>query len=106
MTETADDTDLNRLYTERAHLLALLALHYPAYIAESDRDNPGWPVLTIDTPAGQMAWHLASRDLELFPHVRRADNDEAADAYDGHTTSDKLERIRARIAQYPARVNP
>lgn len=99
MTETP--ADLNALYRDRAHILALLALHYPAHIASSDPEHPDWPVLTLETPQGQMSWHLASTDLDLFPHVRRADDDQAAAAYDGHTTDDKHARIRARVATFP-----
>jgi hypothetical protein len=93
--------DLNALYTDRGHILALLALHYSAYIAYSDRTNPLWPVLTFETPHGQMAWHIAPGDLHLFGHVRRSDDALATVAYDGHTTDEKHARIRARVASFP-----
>jgi hypothetical protein len=93
--------DLDALYTDRAHILALLALHYPAYIAYSDPGTPDWPVLTLDTPHGQMAWHIAPRDADLFGHVRRVDDAEAARAYDGHSTDTKHQRIRTRCFSFP-----
>lgn len=92
-------------YRDRAHVLALAALHYPAYIAYSDKEHPEWPVLTLETPHGQMTWHIAPSELELFPHVRHEpDAAAAAKAYDGHTTDEKQARIRARVASYPAMV--
>jgi hypothetical protein len=97
--------DLNAIYTDRGHILALLALHYSAYIAYSDRTNPEWPVLTLETPHGQMAWHIAPGDLYLFPHVRRADDAQAIVAYDGHTTEEKHARILTRVKSFPAMVN-
>lgn len=107
-TEPADavsDFDVDALYRDRAHLLALLALNYPAYIAHSDQANPNWPVLTLDLPTGQANWHLAARDLDLFPHVRREPDAElAAEAYDGHTTDQKHGRIVELVGRYPSMV--
>lgn len=96
--------EANAVYRDRAHILALLALHYPAYWAYSDAANKDWPVLTLDTPQGQMSWHIAPRDIGLFQHVRRAADDQAAAAYDGHSTEDKHDRIRARIYAFPVMV--
>lgn len=96
-----DAEQTNAVYRDRAHILALLALHYPAYVAYSDRTNPEWAVLTLDTPEGQMSWHIAPADVGLFTHVRRADDALAAEAYDGHSTEDKHDRIRARIYKFP-----
>lgn len=102
MTTTAEPEypELDAIYTDRAHILALLALHYSSYIAYSDTENTGWAVLTLDTPHGQMSWHIAERDMGLFPHVRRADATQAARAYDGHSTAEKHARIRARVASF------
>ena len=75
------------VYRERAHLLALLATHYPAHIQPSD--DPDWPVLFLSFPTGQATWHIASGDLELFTHVRT----DITDTWDGHTTDEKYERV-------------
>ena len=95
-------TGNDEVYRDRAHILALLSLHYAAYIACSDLAAPDWPVLTLSTPHGQMTWHIAPSDLELFGHVRRAGNAEAALAYDGHSTAEKHARIRARVNSFPS----
>lgn len=97
---TTDEDHLNALYTDRAHILALLALHYPSYLAYSDTANPDWPVLTLELPTGQASWHIAKADLPLFAHVRDADQAEATAAYDGHTTDEKNARIRQHTGNY------
>jgi hypothetical protein len=105
--DQATALDIDNLYRDRAHILSLLALHYPACIAHSDQANPDWPVLMLETPTGQMTWHLAARDLDLFPHVRREpDAEAAAQAYDGHTTADKHRRITDLTGRYPSMVSP
>lgn len=81
-------TGCDAVYRERAHLLALLATHYPARVWR-DEDEPQWPVLYIDLPTGQVSWHLNLSDLDLFAHV-----DSGHETWDGHTTDEKYERIR------------
>lgn len=104
ITETAapaETSAIDAVYRDRSHILALLALHYPARIAFSDPNTPTWPVLTLETPHGQMAWHIHPGELGLFGHVRRADDKLAAAAYDGHSTEEKHARIRARVESFP-----
>jgi len=80
----------DKVYRERAALVAFLAACYPAAIG-IDPVEPGWPVAYVTTPAGQMAWHISQDDLELFPHVPR--QPETAITWDGHTTEVKYERL-------------
>ncbi|MFI6909892.1 hypothetical protein ACIBKY_52130 [Nonomuraea sp. NPDC050394] len=84
------------IYRERAHLIAHLATQYPAYFAYSDPDEPDWPVIYITTPQGQLSWHIAPDDLDLFPHVPKLGVDEAP-LWDGHTTAEKYERLAAVV---------
>lgn len=44
-----------------------------------DPAEPGWPVVYIELPTGQVSWHLPA-------HER---------GWDGHTSDEKYERIRA-----------
>lgn len=83
------------VYTERAHLVAYLAAQHPAVLAYSDPDEPDWPVITVATPAGQMSWHLSPDDLDLVAHVPLVSADDPRAVWDGHTTPDKYERLRA-----------
>ncbi|MER5482954.1 hypothetical protein ABT024_07020 [Streptomyces sp. NPDC002812] len=78
-------------YRERARLVAHLASLYPSQIAYTDADTD-WPVVTIEAPTGQMSWHVAPRDVELFEHVERRNG--LVLPWDGHTTEQKYERLR------------
>lgn len=80
---------LDEVYRERAHLLALLATHYPAHI-QPDATDYHWPVLILRLPTGQCAWHISESDMDLFDHVRT----DTYEPWDGHTTYEKYERIR------------
>lgn len=43
-----------------------------------DPEQPDWPVAFIELPTGQVSWHLPRH----------------AEAWDGHTTDEKLQRVR------------
>lgn len=90
---------LNVAYRERAHLVALLAAVYPSQLRENpDPDYPDWPIVYIQTPTGQMSWHLSPADVELFPHVKFGTDAE----WDGHSTEEKYARMRHLTAQTAA----
>lgn len=86
--------ELKNVYRERAHLLAFLATITPSVIGETDPHTPGWPVLTIaGGEQGQMSWHIAPDDVELFAHVPQGEM-----AWDGHSTDEKYRRLQAMTA--------
>lgn len=74
-------------YTKRYHLL--IAAHLAALscgIASGfrlDPKEPEWPVIFFELPTGQVSWHVLQHQQ----------------AWDGHTTAQKHERIRAVIEQ-------
>ena len=78
-------------YRERAHLVAHLASQYFSAIAYNDPNEPDWPVIYIQTPAGQLSWHLSPDDLDLFDHVIRVTPESIT--WDGHTTEEKYRRL-------------
>jgi hypothetical protein len=81
--------ELAAVYRERARLVAFLAACYQSEFW-TDTSSPGWPVVAVETPTGQMSWHIAGRDMDLFEHVTlRSDEDR----YDGHTTEEKYRRL-------------
>jgi hypothetical protein len=53
----------------------------------SDPDEPDWPVLMIDTPAGQVSWHLTADEMP-------ATMPKYPGEWDGHSTPEKYERLR------------
>jgi hypothetical protein len=83
---------LDATYRERAHLVAHLAALHPSHIGHTDPAAPDWAVVTIETPAGQMTWHIAERDMDLFAHVQPTNR--ICRGWDGHTTDEKYQRMR------------
>ncbi|WP_143020280.1 hypothetical protein [Sinosporangium album] len=85
------------IYSERSALVAHLAALHPSLISYNDPEEPEWPLVYIDTPEGQLSWHIAPSDLYLFAHVPIVGNDVAV--WDGHDTPEKYRRLRALTAR-------
>jgi hypothetical protein len=93
MTETtAEPTELDSLYSERAHLVALLMKDYKGSYKE-DPEEEGWMIVYADIPTGQVSWHIAPADRHLFENLRFAPDIE----WDWHTTDAKYARVREAI---------
>lgn len=85
-------------YAERAQLLAWLAATNPAVTTPAtDIAEPGWQILYLTTPAGQLSWHIHPRDTHLFWHVEHLTAGGQRTQWDGHTTEEKYQRIRQLI---------
>jgi hypothetical protein len=82
-------TERDKAYRERAALVAYLAACHPSQWADEGSD---WPIVYVQTPAGQMSWHIARADQGLFGHVRPI-GEGPAPQWDGHTTEQKYERL-------------
>ncbi|MFI9235800.1 hypothetical protein [Streptomyces sp. NPDC053079] len=87
------EAERDAVYRERAHLIAHLAALYPSHIGHTDPHAPDWKVVIVEAPGGQLSWHIAERDLDLFEHVMPTNR--ICRGWDGHTTEEKYERIRA-----------
>lgn len=73
------DTDYERRYRAVFRAVALaLNLGMSAGV-RIDPAEPAWPVVYIELPTGQVSWHMP----------------EHPDSWDGHTTAQKHDRIRA-----------
>lgn len=60
---TKDEKKLNEVYAERNRLALTLArlahaLGHNAYFGEDRENGPDWCILFIETPAGQVSWHI------------------------------------------------
>lgn len=83
------------VYRERHHLVAHLAAAYPSILVYgADPEAPDWPLIFIDLPTGQVSWHIAPADLDLFEHVTVGTGD-----WDGHNAMEKYARLDAHTAQ-------
>lgn len=83
------------VYSERAHLVALLAALYPSTWNFSDPENPEWPVVYVQLPTGQASWHIDPVDWWMFGGVKK----DPAVQWDGHSTRAKYRRITALTLQ-------
>ena len=89
-----DDT-VRSAYRERAHLVALLASRYRSVLADDPVGEPGFrTVVYVHTPEGQLSWHIADGDLDVFEHLPRVDSGDVRAQWDGHTTEEKYGRVR------------
>lgn len=80
------------LYRERAHLASLVSRMYPSEWCEDPENGFEWKILYVHTPAGQVSWHIAEIDWDLFDHVVKSDK-LAEEVWDGHDTDEKYRRI-------------
>lgn len=83
-------SDLDQVYRERAHLVALLASLWPS--TRTFSDDAGYSVVYVDSPAGQLSWHIHPADAYLFHHVARTGS-APEQLWDGHSTAEKYRRV-------------
>ena len=84
---------LNEVYNERDRLVALISSIYPSHLAIDEGAEEGFKyVVYVQSPEGQLSWHIADEELMLFGHLKVKDNN-----WDGHTTEEKYERIKQLI---------
>jgi hypothetical protein len=88
--------DVGLVYRDRARVVAYLAALFPSVIAYNDEQVPDWPVIYVDTPQGQLSWHLATSDLDLFEHVELlpSGTEDHRAVWDGHSSDDKNGRLQ------------
>lgn len=83
------EAERDKAYRERAALVAYLTANYPSVML-TDSAEPDWPIVFVSTPSGQMSWHIAATDTDLFQHVPAT----TEPTWDGHTTEQKYQRLR------------
>ncbi len=89
----------DELYDHRNVLWALVATQMAgAFKTRLDRAGdqyPGWFICAVDTPYGQISYHLPDALWDALPLPERAHNA----TYDGHTAQDTLERLHRLLAE-------
>jgi hypothetical protein len=93
-TKTAKDG----AYAERNKLVAFISKIYPASLERHDENDKTWEndwrwIVFIDSPCGQVSWHIHDSELPMFAHLPRG----AGREWDGHTTEDKYARLSAYV---------
>lgn len=58
------------------------------------QEGPDWPVVVIDTPMGQVSWHVQRADLPDWMEPYPGE-------WDGHTTEEKYARLAAMVDTTP-----
>jgi hypothetical protein len=91
-------------YTERNLLVALLSTLFPSGKAKTAIE--GWDkswhgCVYIDFPWGQASWHFHDSEAHLFAHLPPYQGQ-----WDGHTTEQKYDSIRAALAEPNAKSEP
>ena len=81
---------LNDVYRERNQLVSFLSTQYDSFLFRHEAMEEGFKnLVVIQSPVGQMSWHITDSELGLFTHlIYRTDY-----VYDGHTTEEKYERL-------------
>jgi hypothetical protein len=83
------DPEVDNAYRERNQLVAALIrlTDWPAW-AGFDAGAPGYTVVYVESPAGQLSWHVRDDELDQFGPLPLL-----AGKWDGHTTREKYERL-------------
>lgn len=92
------------IYRERARLVLFLTKIFVSYGGFTDPEEPDWLVVYVETPEGQLSWHISPDDLDLFGHLSLV----TENSWDGHTTKEKYERLARlgrRFRRNPATVD-
>ncbi|MFI7315171.1 hypothetical protein [Streptomyces hygroscopicus] len=96
------EVERDQAYRERAALLAWLAALHPANAVITpapDVAEPGWQLLYLLVGGWQMSWHIHPRDTLLFAHVEQVEPTDPRAQWDGHSTTEKYDRIREHVAR-------
>lgn len=87
------------LYRERAHLLGGYVAMFGGVFSHSDPTTPEWPVLYIESPKGQLSWHIHPDDQDVFEGLKVPTVDNYP--WDGHSTEEKYLRVEGLNLMIP-----
>lgn len=77
------------LYDHRCLLWINLCLTFPS-LSFWRHHYDGWPLLGMETPAGQITYHVKEEFLPMFKNkIKQGGPD-----WDGHTSNDVIERLK------------
>lgn len=81
-------------YWERNELVLFLTKIFPSYLARHPEEDKNWDddwrwIVFVDAPTGQLSWHIHDNEFKKFSHLPQGKNE-----WDGHTTTEKYNRLR------------
>ena len=90
----------NVAYDERSRLIAFVTRCFPSYLARHPAEDESWDhdwrwIVFVDTPHGQLSWHISDSHIDMFSHLERKENN-----WDGHTTTEKYARLEKCTADF------
>lgn len=86
---------LHEVYRERARLISVLSKIWHSYIVTMPGDE--WDVVIVNSPEGQLSWHIADPDMDLFRHLT---SEPEQGQWDGHSTAVKHARMEGMAKQW------
>lgn len=91
MADACEDPEIG-VYTQRATLLGGYVAMFGGVFSYIDKATPGWPVLYIETPEGQVSQHTHPDDVRVYEGL----NVPVVDDYpwDGHSKTEAYQRLR------------
>ena len=84
-------SDLDNAYAERNRLVAALSriTGWPTWTATAP-DAEGFSIVYIESPAGQLSWHVQDSEMEQFGPLLKG---YVGASWDGHSTEEKYARL-------------
>lgn len=84
-------------YLERNRLVCFLSKIFPSYRGLHETTNSKWDkqwmnIIYIETPKGQLSWHIHQSLLPMFEHLELRGT-MLGPNWDGHTTEEKYQRL-------------
>ena len=85
----------NPAYGERNQLVLFLTKCYPSYLGRHAEEDKEWEndwknIIYIESPAGQLSWHIHDSELPMFEHLPSFKGE-----WDHHTSEEKYGRLRS-----------
>jgi hypothetical protein len=83
----------DKAYAERDALVCVLSKLWPSHLMLHDIKDVDWDrewmtIVCINSPVGQLTWHIHVSEVPMFAHLKKRPND-----WDGHTTEEKYARL-------------
>lgn len=86
----SSDSGFLSVYRERAYLVSFLTTIFPSVGIYDNADEPEYMLVYVETPVGQMSWHIHPDDIDLFEGLYLV----SQYTWDGHSTREKYDKLQ------------